>query len=128
MKIGLVVLGSIFFGLGMIGIFLPLLPTTPFLLLAATCYGSGSEKWYNWLINHRYFGSYIRSYRSGEGIPLKTKIYVIAMMWVMIGLSAYFATDNWIVRSVLIFIACCVTGYLSYLPTKRNKSKHQSND
>ena len=121
MKIILVILGSLFFGLGIVGIILPILPTTPFLLLAAACYGSGNEKCYQWLIEHKYFGSYIQSYRSGAGIPAKTKLCAIGMLWTMISISAYFATDLLLVRVIMFSIASSVTFYLCWLPTNKSQ-------
>jgi methylthioribose-1-phosphate isomerase len=73
--------------LGVIGIFLPVLPTTPFLLLAAACFVRSSKSFYLWLIHHRQLGPWIRDYLEGQGIPLKAKVYSIALMWLSIGLS-----------------------------------------
>ena len=70
--------GTVSVLLGILGIILPLLPTTPFLLLAAASYAKSSEKFYNWLINNRFFGNYIRNYREGKGIPLRVKISAIS--------------------------------------------------
>ena len=66
----LIISGSFFFELGIIGIVIPLLPTTPFLLLAAACYSRSSKKFYNWLLNNKWFGPYITNYLDGKGIPL----------------------------------------------------------
>jgi len=73
----LIISGTIFLGFGIIGIFLPILPTTPFLLLAAACYARSSKRFYNWLMNNRWFGNYIKNYRDGRGVPLKFKIFTI---------------------------------------------------
>ena len=70
----LVASGTFFLVLGIIGIFIPLLPTTPFLLLAAACYIRGSKKFYYWLIKNKWFGKYIKNYQEGRGVPLKVKI------------------------------------------------------
>ena len=67
-KIILISVGSLSVLLGILGIFLPLLPTTPFLLLAALCYSRSSERFYQWLVTNRWFGEYIRNYREGRGI------------------------------------------------------------
>ena len=74
MKTLYIVIGTISLALGILGIFLPLLPTTPFLLLTAALYFKGSFRLYNWLLNHRYFGPYIRNYRENKAIPLRAKI------------------------------------------------------
>jgi hypothetical protein len=73
----LIIAGTSFAGLGILGIFLPLLPTTPFLLLAAACYARSSERFYNWLLNNRWFGHYIRNYLEGKGVPLRVKVLSI---------------------------------------------------
>jgi uncharacterized membrane protein YbaN (DUF454 family) len=101
--------GTIFLGLGIIGIVLPLLPTTPFLLLAAACYLRGSERMYNWLLNHKWFGEYIRNYQEGKGIPLKIKIIAITVLWVTITFSALFILDFLLVKILLFIIASAVS-------------------
>ena len=118
----LIVIGSISVGLGMLGVFLPLLPTTPFLLLAAACYIRSSEKFYNWLIYHKWFGSYIRNYREGRGIPLKAKIMAISLIWLTIGFSAVFIVPVLIARIVLFGIAIGVTIYLLKIKTLKPES------
>lgn len=81
MKTLYIVLGSISLALGILGIFLPLLPTTPFLLLTAALYFKGSPRLYNWLLNHRHFGPYIRNFRENKAIPLRAKIISLVLMW-----------------------------------------------
>ena len=85
----LIIVGSFFTGLGIIGIFLPLLPTTPFLLLAAACYIRSSERLYSWLINNKWVGRYIKNYLEGKGIPLKSKVLSISALWITIGYSVF---------------------------------------
>jgi len=114
---GLVLAGTIFVGLGTLGIFLPVLPTTPFLLLAAACYARSSEKFYRWLLTHRWFGKYIRPYREGKGIPLKAKTLSISFIWLTILFSILFVVHPLSVRIILITIASGVTLYLLSLPT-----------
>ena len=111
-EILLVILGSIFVALGVAGIFLPLLPTTPFLLLGASCYIRGSQKLYQWLINNKYLGSYIRNYREGKGIPRRTKVIAIALLWLSIGFSVVFAVKSIYVRVLLLIIAACVSWHI----------------
>jgi uncharacterized membrane protein YbaN (DUF454 family) len=105
----LVVLGTCFVGLGILGIFLPLLPTTPFLLLAVACYARSSKRFYDWLLNNRLFGSYIRNYREGRGIPLKVKLLTIALLWGTIIFSAFFVVNALYIRIILLLIAVGVT-------------------
>jgi uncharacterized membrane protein YbaN (DUF454 family) len=113
----LIIAGTIFVGLGIIGMFLPLLPTTPFLLLAAACYGRSSQRLYGWLLYNKWFGKYIRNYLQRKGIPLKLKIWSISLLWLAIGTSAIFAVELLVVRVVLVVIAVCVTVHLLYVPT-----------
>ena len=112
----LIIAGTFFLVLGLIGIVLPILPTTPFLLLAASCYARSSRKFYTWLMNNRVFGQYIRNYREGKGIPLKVKILSISILWVAIVISI-FLIDNFLVRTILILIAVGVTIHISTIKT-----------
>lgn len=97
--------GTFFLSLGAVGIVVPLLPTTPFLLLAAACYFRGSAKMYDWMLTNRYFGTYLRNYREGKGIPLKIRIATIALLWTVVGFSAAIMTDRMIIRIVLLLVA-----------------------
>lgn len=109
--------GTFFVGLGVLGIFLPILPTTPFLLVAAACYVRSSKRLYVWLLTNRLFGSYIRNYREGNGIPLKMKIFTIILLWATISCSAIcFVTIFW-VRILLFVIAIAVTAHLLMIKT-----------
>jgi uncharacterized membrane protein YbaN (DUF454 family) len=114
--------GTMFVGLGFAGIVLPLLPTTPFLLLAAACYARGSTRFYNWLLNHRWFGSYIQNYRSGAGIPVRVKIIALLVLWVTIGFAAVFTVNLLWIRVGLLALAACISIYLLSLPPLRSKS------
>lgn len=113
----LIFLGTIFVGLGILGIFLPILPTTPFLLLAAACYARSSKRFYHWLLNNKWFGSYIKNYKEKKRIPLKAKIFSISLLWITILASAIFATDVIYVRIILIVIAFGVTVHILSLRT-----------
>ena len=116
-KIILFIAGNISLSLGIIGIFLPVLPTTPFLLLSAACYMKSSEKMYTWLINHRVLGLYVRSYIKYKAISRRAKITSISVLWVvMISTILFFITLLWI-RILLIFIAIGVTLYLVQITT-----------
>ena len=109
--------------LGIIGIVLPILPTTPFLLLAAACYARSSERVYNWLLNNRILGTYIRNYREGKGMPIKLKIFTITLLWITILISVFFIQILW-VRILLIIIACAVTIHIILIrPKKRTKNE-----
>jgi len=108
-KVLLIATGTFFIGLGIVGIFVPVLPTTPFLLISAALYAKSSKSFYNWLVNNKILGRYIKNYREGKGIPLKLKIITIALLWITIGCSVIFAIDIFWVRVMLVIIAIGVT-------------------
>jgi uncharacterized membrane protein YbaN (DUF454 family) len=114
--------GTISLALGAIGVVVPLLPTTPFLLLAAACYLRSSDRMHSWLINNKWFGSYIKKYQEGKGIPLKTKILAVSFLWITIIISAFFVTKILWVQIILLAIATGVSVHIIRLPTFKNKS------
>lgn len=111
--------GSIALALGAVGVVLPVLPTTPFLLAALGCYCRSSKRMRHWMLNNKYFGEYIRNYREGKGIPLKTKLFAITMLWITISFSALVIIPKLIVQVILFSIAIGVTFHLLRLPTYR---------
>jgi uncharacterized membrane protein YbaN (DUF454 family) len=102
--------------LGVLGIFLPLLPTTPFLLLAAACFVRSSPKFYQWLIQHPKLGRYILAYLEGSGIPKRAKIITIMMIAATMSFSIYLVPLIW-VKGLLIAIGVCVSIYILKQPT-----------
>lgn len=116
-RLVLIGLGFIFVGLGILGAFLPILPTTPFLLLAAACFARSSKKFYNWLLNHKIFGSYIKNYREQRGITLRGKILSLSIMWLVMGYTAFFAVSNIFVSIIIILIGLGVTKHILSLKT-----------
>ena len=112
-KILLITAGNISLSLGIAGIFLPVLPTTPFLLLSAACYVKSSEKLYLWLINHRILGLYIKSYIIFNAITLKAKIISITALWAVISVSAFIFISLMWLRILLFVIAAGVTLYIA---------------
>lgn len=116
-------LGFLALGFGVLGIFLPLLPTTPFLLLAAYLFSRSSDRYYRWLINHRVFGKYISNFLQYKIIPVKIKVLSISMMWLAMGVSAYFVPYT-AVRILMLLIAIGVTAHiLSYKSFKKKEQK-----
>lgn len=111
------VAGTFFVGLGVLGILIPVLPTTPFLLLAAACYARSSERFYSWLLNHRWLGKYVRPYREGKGIPWRAKALSISLVWLTILVSSLFFVRSLPIKIVLWAIAGGVTLFLLSLPT-----------
>ena len=114
-------LGLLFVGLGFLGTFLPLLPTTPFLLLAAYLFSKSSPKFHRWIFNNKIFGEYLRNYKNGGGIPLKIKVYVLVTMWGTIGFTALYCIDNFFVRITLAVIAIAVSVHIVMVKTRRVK-------
>ncbi len=116
----LIIAGTFFVGLGIIGIFLPLLPATPFLVLAAACYARSSKRFYNLLLTNRWFGNYIRNYRERKGVPFKIKILSISFLWIAIGYSAIFVVHILLGRIILILIAIGVTIHILSIQTLKH--------
>ena len=109
-------LGTISLALGSIGIFLPLLPTTPFLLLSAFFYLRSSKKLYNWLLNHRIFGVYIYGYIHYHAIDIKTKITALSLLWITLTISMVIIGKMYVII-ILLFIGLSVTIHLLSLKT-----------
>lgn len=118
----LIAAGWIFVALGVIGIFLPLMPTTIFFILAAASFAKSSEKFYNWLIYHPRFGKFIRDYRENRGMPMRAKIIAISMIILSIGSSAIFFTEKTFVRVLLIITAIGVSSYIISLKTIKQRN------
>jgi uncharacterized membrane protein YbaN (DUF454 family) len=111
-------IGWLSVALGVIGIFLPVLPTTPFLLLAAACFARSSPRFYHWLVDHPRLGPWIGGYLNGEGIPLKGKVYAIGLMWISIGVSCWLVPMVW-ARVFMGVSAVLVTVYILRQKTLR---------
>ena len=118
----LVAAGTFFVVLAIVGIFLPVLPTVPFLLLASTCYAKSSKRFYNWLLNNKWFGIYIKNYQKGGGIPLKMKALSIFSLWATIIFSAVFVVHIPFVRIILILIAIGVTIHTLHIQTLKQQT------
>ena len=124
MKKGLLIIaGSISTAIGIVGIFIPILPTTPFLLLAAACYIRSSQRFYDGLLSNRVFGAYIKNYLEGKGIPIKLKIITLALLWITIGLSVTFAVQHVVIRIVLMIVAIGVTVHIVLVKTHLGKEE-----
>lgn len=122
-KIILITLGSLSFGLGVLGIFVVGLPTTPFLLLSASLYAGSSQRLYNWLINHKIFGAYIKRFRERKAMSLKEKILSMTMMWSMIGISCYFLRTRLLAAAIVIAAGITGTVVMGFIiPTYKDKN------
>jgi uncharacterized membrane protein YbaN (DUF454 family) len=113
--------GTVFLALGIVGIPVPILPTTPFLLLAAACYLRGSSRMHTWLLTNRYFGNYLNDYRLGRGMPVKVKAATLALLWTFIGASMLIAVSDTVVRIILLAVATGVTVHILTIRTKRER-------
>jgi len=111
------IVGTLALVLGVIGAFLPVLPTTPLILLAAWCYIRSSKKFYEWLINDERFGKTIEDYHEGRGIKKNTKVKAIGMMWLTISVSSYFFITSTELIAFLYMIAITVSVYIYRQPT-----------
>jgi uncharacterized membrane protein YbaN (DUF454 family) len=110
------ILGTLFVGLGIAGIILPLLPATPFLLLASACYLRGSDRLHSWLMNHRLMGPYLRNFKEHRAMPMSAKVATIVVLWVSI-IASIIAIDRPIIQILLVLTALCTTTYVVRLRT-----------
>ena len=111
------IIGTVALALGAVGLFLPVLPTTPFVILAAACYLRSSKRMHAWILQSRLFGETIESFQAGRGLKRATKIRALVLMWATISISAFFFVDQLIFRGAMFLVAAGVTVYLLRLPT-----------
>lgn len=109
-------LGTLFLLVGILGVVLPLLPATPFLLLASACYVRGSHTLYRWLMSHKYLGTYITIIKEHRGMPRKAKIMTIAVLWASLLFSLY-RVDSLLLDVTLLMVGIGVTALLARLKT-----------
>jgi uncharacterized membrane protein YbaN (DUF454 family) len=117
----LIAFGIISLALGIAGIFLPLLPTTPFLLLSAWLFSKSSARWHNWLLQHKRLGTYIRQFQADKSIPLRIKIIAITMLWATISFSAIVVAEPLWLKILLFAIAVGVSIHILSFKTRRNE-------
>lgn len=123
-KILLLTIGFIALILGFIGMFLPILPTTPFALVAAACFARSSKKLHHWLVNTRHFGEFIRHYNEGTGVPKATKIRAIASLWIALIISMFLIQLVW-VRLLLMVVGMAVTTHIALIRTRQDPLPEQ---
>ena len=116
LRILLMTSGFISVILGVVGAILPVLPTTPFLILAAICFSYSSEKFFNKIITNKYFGKNVKDYLEGRGIPMRAKIAAVSVLWISIGLSAWFIQVLW-VKILLPVLAVFISWFILNEPT-----------
>jgi len=117
-RAALLVCGTLSLGLGIVGIFVPLLPTTCFLLIAAWCYARSSSRLYDRLMRARWIGGYLRRYRDERAIPVHVRVASVVMMWITIGYSVV-VFPNLLIRGALLLTAIAVTWHLYRLPSAK---------
>jgi uncharacterized membrane protein YbaN (DUF454 family) len=122
-RVALLVLGTICVVLGAVALFIPVVPTTPFLLGAAACYARSSERFYQALLNHRLFGRFIRNYREKGGFTRGQKAAAIGTLWPAVLVSAFFAPTPMWMRITLVVAAGAATVYLLRLKTVRQEAE-----
>ena len=119
MKILLTIIGLISLGLGILGAFLPVLPTTPLLLLAAFLFLRSNQRLYDWLMNHPKMGPYITNFMKHKAIPLRVKVIAVSTLWLTLLYCAVFVAEHWAFRAFFILLAICITWHiLSYKTLK----------
>lgn len=119
MKYLLAFLGTLALLLGVIGIFLPVLPTTPFLLLSAALYLRSSRRLYCWLMSHRRLGSYIKNFQVNKSIPLRVKVVSVSMVWITLLYCAVFVAVQWWMSVIFIAIAIGVSAHILHYKTMK---------
>jgi uncharacterized membrane protein YbaN (DUF454 family) len=110
-------LGCLFVGLATVGVVLPLIPTTPFLLLAAACYARSSKRFYDWLLTNRIFGPTIRQWQESGSVAMGTKVVAIVLLVLTLGSSVVFFVPLWSVKILLVAVGIWVIYFLLRLPT-----------
>jgi uncharacterized protein len=117
-RVLLVVAGTVCVGLGIVGLFLPVVPTTPFLLLAAACYARASGRFYNWLLNNRTFGPTIREWRRYRSIPYRTKLTAIGLMAVTLTSSIVFFVSHPVLQVALATLGVLLGVWMYRIPSR----------
>lgn len=116
-----IILGFISILCGLFGIFVPILPTTPFLLLAAYFFAKSSPKFYNWLINSKLFGPYIKNYREKRGMLIIHKILVLILLWSVILTTVIYGTQQIWLRILLVTVAIAVSAHIFMIKTLKGE-------
>ena len=118
-RFALLAAGIFFVSLAIIGAVLPLVPTTPFLLLAAACFYKSSTRFYNWLMTNKFFGKYIRDYKNNKGIPWRVKLGALLFLWLSLLISVLILIPLLWIRILLIGIGVGVSIHILLIKTKR---------
>ncbi|WP_151637860.1 YbaN family protein [Noviherbaspirillum aerium] len=125
MKLLLNMIGLIAIALGILGIFLPLLPTTPFLLLASACFMRSSPRLHQWMLNNPLFGEYLKNIQEKRGIPLKGKLITLIVLWTSMGYSIYIVRPL-MLKGLLTALGLAVTAWILHMKTLRREPDQKS--
>lgn len=110
--------GFVFFAIGLLGVVLPVLPATPFMLLAAACFARGSERFYKWLLANKTFGPLIREWREHRSIPYRTKVIAIVLMSATLAASIVFFVKSPYLQLALTALGVLLAGWLWMVPSR----------
>jgi uncharacterized membrane protein YbaN (DUF454 family) len=113
------VLGALLLAVGIIGVVLPLVPTTGPVILAAFCFARSSRRFHDWLIHHPRFGPVIADFRAGRGIPRRTKTWALAAMAAAFTVAVILVADGWILRTTIAAVGIGAITYVARLPVSR---------
>lgn len=117
MRYILAFLGTVSLMLGVVGIFIPLLPTTPFLLLSAALYFRSSPRLYGWLLEHKHLGPYIKNFRENKAIPLRVKIVSVTLVWVTLLYCTLFIAETVLLRVFFVVLATAISVHILHFKT-----------
>ena len=113
------VAGSVSLVLGIIGVVLPGLPTTPFILLAAACYAKASPRLHQWLLNHRWFGAMLRDWERDHSLTRRSKTIAVVSMMVMVSFSIWSLRGRLAVQGVLLVTGAIGSFVVLRIPTRK---------
>jgi len=117
-RVVLAALGLVFVGVGIAGVVLPVLPATPFFLLAAACFARASVRFYNWLLNHRVVGPTVREWQMHRSIPYRTKLWAIALMSGTLSISTLFFVEGLVLQLLLAALGVLLAIWLWRVPSR----------
>ena len=112
-------LGLLFTVVGLIGLIVPGLPTTPLMIVAAACFFRSSKRLFNWVLSNKYFGNYVKDFREGRGMPRKAKFIALGFIWLFVSISVFVGIpDHLVYVKILTLLAACTgTGVIITIPT-----------
>ena len=119
----LIVAGILSLAIGVVGLLIPVFPTSPFVLVAAACFVRSSDRLHRWLLENRLFGEIVRRYQAGEGLPLATKVGALALLWAMLGTSALLLVPDrlWWAKVAALAVGLGMTIHVLLIRTRRRR-------